>query len=107
MQCVAMLSRAKREIQARHNWCRNEFAGMCQELQLLVEVEDGPAESRRRPADVLVSGHAEGLPLSVVFAMVHPLRPTSSLEEVHPRKAKKTIANISRRFGTENIIAWV
>ena len=59
---------------ARHNSLLDEFAALCKGLQRQVEVEDPADGSRRRPADVLVSGLDAGLPLAVNFAVLHPLR---------------------------------
>ena len=63
-------------IYARHNSLRNKFAALCKGLQLQVEVEEHPEGSRRRPADVLVSGLDAGLPLAVDFAVVYPEKAT-------------------------------
>ena len=81
---------------ARHNDLLDEFASLCMEVGLSVEVEKGPG--MLRPADVLV--HGLGAPLAVDFAVVHPLQPSANLEEVHPGKLARQKETIKVRMRT-------
>ena len=63
----------------RHNDLRDEFAALCVEVGLAVDLEDSP--DNLRPVDVLVHG-IEISPLAVDFSVVHPLQPSADLAEV-------------------------
>ena len=89
---------------ARHNDLRDEFASLCTEAGLSVEVEKGPG--LLRPADVLV--HGLGAPLAVDFAVVHPLQPSANLAEVHPGKlARQTeTTKVRMRMPACRQVSW-
>ena len=75
---------------ARHNDLRDEFAALCTEAGLVVELEKGP--DTLRPADVLVHG-IDNSPLAVDFSVVHPLQPSADLAEVRPGKLARQVEN--------------
>ena len=77
---------------ARHNEIRNEFGGMCLDLSLHVETEEGPTGTGLRPADVLVHG-LDGQPLAVDFAVVHTLQSSINMADVQPCKLAKQMEN--------------
>ena len=73
------LSCSKLELFARHNDLCDEFAALCAEAGLAVELAKGP--SSLRPADVLVHG-VDNSPMAVDFSVVHPLQPCADLADV-------------------------
>ena len=81
---------AKLGVYARHNDLRDEFAALCVDSGLSVELETGP--DHLRPADVLVHG-IENSPLAVDFSVVHPLQPSADLAEVYPGKLARQTEN--------------
>ena len=81
---------SKLGVYARHNSLRDEFAALCVEAGLTVELEKGP--ENLRPADVLVHG-LDNSPLAVDFSVVHPLQPSADLAEVHPGKLARQTEN--------------
>ena len=58
---------------ARHNDLRNQFAILCSEIGLIVELEVSPPGTSSQPADVLLHGLDSSAPLAVDFSVVHPL----------------------------------
>ena len=70
---------AKLGVYARHNDLRDEFATLCIEVGLAVELDK--CADHRGPVDVLVHG-IKNSPLAVDFSVVHRLQPSASLAEV-------------------------
>ena len=62
---------------------RNELASICGELNLRVELEQGPEGSSLRPGDVLVHG-LDAEPLAVDVGVVHTLQSSINLADVQP-----------------------
>ena len=56
---------------SRHNALRNEFATLCKEAGLKVELEVQVANQGRRPADTRVSGLFESGPVYIDFGVIH------------------------------------
>ena len=69
-------------------YLRNELANLCSDLNLGVEVEQGPDGSSLRPGDVLVHGLADE-PLAVDVGVVHTLQTSVLLADVHPGQLAK------------------
>ena len=76
----------------RHNELRNEFALLCKELGLHVELEKGPEGSILRPADALVQG-LDNSPIAVDFSVVHTLQTPVSLADMRAGKLAKQAEN--------------
>ena len=72
----------------RHNELRNEFALLCKELGLQVDLEKGPEGSILRPADALVQG-LDNSPIAVDFSVVHTLQTS----DMRPGKLVKQAEN--------------
>ena len=72
----------------------DEFAALCLDAGLAVDLEKGP--DNLRPADVLVHG-IDNSPLAVDFSVVHPLQPSADLAEVRPRKLARQVENAKVR----------
>ena len=75
---------------ARHNDLRDEFAVLCVEAGLAVELEKNP--ENLRPADVLVHG-IDNSPLAVDFSVMHPLQPSADSAEVRPGTLARQMEN--------------
>ena len=85
MDCFGdhVLSCHKLGIYARHNKVRNELASICGEIDLRVELEQGPGGSPLRPGDVLVHG-LDADPLAVDVGVVHTLQSSINSADVQP-----------------------
>ena len=74
---------------ARHNDLHNQFATLCTEIGLRVEMEGSPPGTSSRPEDVLLHGLDSSSPLAVDFSVVHPLQMSQNPAEVHPGELAK------------------
>ena len=81
-------------IYARHIDLSDEFAALCVEAGMSVQLEKGPGNLR--PADVLAHG-IENSPLAVDFLVVNPLQPSAYLAEVRQRKLARQTENLKVR----------
>ena len=83
------------DVYARHRALRDEFATICVEAGLSVELEKGPDNLQLE--NVLIDGVAD-FSLDLDFSVMHPLQPSNDLAEMCPGKmARQTMHSKSVR----------